>query len=195
MKKRIKITYNTPVVLSFVLICFVVTVLGMFTRDNSTALLFSVYRGSLANPLTYLRLFTHVFGHAGFEHFIGNAMYLLLVGPLLEEKYGSGTMVKVIVATAFVTGVIHCVLWGNSALCGASGVVFAFIVMSSFTAFKEGEIPLSFLLVGALYLGKEVYSGLAVIDNVSNLTHILGGVVGSAAGYMLNKREGNKKRH
>jgi len=194
MKKKLRITYNTPVILSFVLLCFAATAAGMITNDRSTVYLFSVYRGSLTNPLTYLRLFTHVFGHVGFEHFIGNAMYLLLVGPMLEEKYGPKTMVKVIVATAFVTGVIHCILWGNSALCGASGVVFAAIVMSSFTAFKEGEIPLSFLLVGALYIGKEVYSGFAVVDSVSNLTHILGGVVGGAAGYMLNKGQLGKKR-
>ena len=192
--KKIKITYNTPVILTFVLLCFAVTLLGAITRDASTTLLFSVYRGSLANPLTYLRLFTHVLGHAGFDHFIGNAMYLLLVGPMLEEKYGSSTMVKVIIATALITGVIHCGLWGGSALCGASGVVFALIVMSSFTAFREGEIPLSFLLVGILYLGQEVLSGLLIKDNVSNLTHILGGVVGAGAGYMLNKKQGRKKR-
>jgi len=194
MKKKIKITYNMPVILSFVLICFAVTLLGILTNDGSTALLFSVYRGSWTNPLTYLRLFTHVLGHAGLDHFVGNAMYLLLVGPLLEEKYGSATMLKVIIATAFVTGVIHCLLWSNSALCGASGVVFAFIILSSFTAFKDGEIPLSFLIVGVLYIGKEIYSGLVIADNVSNLTHIIGGVVGSAAGYMLNKGQRVKKR-
>lgn len=192
MEKRIKITYNTPVVLSFVLACFAVTVVGMLTGGMSTAALFSVYRGPLTSPMTYLRLFTHVLGHAGFAHFMGNAMYLLLVGPMLEEKYGSAAMIKVILATAVVTGVIHCGLWGNSALCGASGVVFAFIVMSSFTAFKEGEIPLSFLLVGALYLGQEVYSGLAVRDNVSNLTHMIGGAVGAVAGYALNKGQRKK---
>jgi len=194
MKKKIKITYNMPVILTFVLLCFAVTLVGALTDRKSTALLFSVYRGSWTNPLTYLRLFTHVLGHAGFDHFIGNAMYLLLVGPMLEEKYGSDTMLKVILATALVTGVIHCALWSNSALCGASGVVFAFIVMSSFTAFKEGEIPLSFLLVGVLYIGQEVFNGILIRDNVSNLTHIIGGVVGSAAGYMLNKGRRAKKR-
>jgi len=194
MKKKLRVTYNTPVVLSFVIICFAVTLLGMITRDASTALLFSTYRSSLTNPLTYLRLFTHVLGHGGAAHFLGNAMYLLLVGPMLEEKYGSATMLKVIAATALVTGVIHCLLWSGVSLCGASGVVFAFIVMSSFTAFKEGEIPLSFLLVGALYIGQEVYNGLVITDNVSNLTHIIGGAVGGAAGYRLNVG-GKKKMH
>lgn len=188
MKKKLKISYNAPVILSFVTICFIVTVMGAITNNKSTQVLFSVYRGSLTNLLTYLRCLTHVFGHIGFEHFLGNAMYLLLIGPMLEEKYGSKIMLKVIVSTAFVTGIVHCILWSGTSLCGASGVVFACIVLSSFTAFKEGEIPLSFVLVAVLFIGKEVYSGVAVSDNISNLTHILGGVVGSIAGYFLNKK-------
>ena len=189
MKKKIKISYNAPVILSFVIICFAVTMIGVITADRSTGLLFSVYRGSLRNPLTYLRLFTHVFGHMGIEHFISNAMFLLLVGPMLEEKYGSSTMLKVITLTAIITGVIHCLLFGGSALCGASGVVFACILLSSFTAFREGEIPLSFILVAVLFIGKEIYNGVVVQDNISNITHVLGGIVGSVLGYAFNKKK------
>lgn len=188
MIKKIKISYNAPVILSFVIICFAVTVAGVITNNWSTQALFSVYRGSLTNILTYLRCITHVFGHISFEHFIGNAMYLLLTGPMLEEKYGSKTILKVLAATAIITGIVHCVLSSGSYLCGASGIVFACIVLSSFTAFKEGEIPLSFILVALLFVGKEIYSGIVVSDNISNLTHILGGVVGSIAGYFLNKK-------
>ena len=186
--KKIKISYNAPVVLSFVLACFLVTLIGIFTNNNSTEFLFSAYRGSVTNPLTYVRLFTHVLGHSGLEHFIGNAMYLLLIGPMLEEKYGSNTMLKIILCTALVTGVVHCLIWSNYSLCGASGIVFAFIIVSSFTAFKDGEIPISFLLVALLYIGNEIYDGIIIRDNISNFTHILGGVVGSIAGYRLNKK-------
>ncbi len=188
MKKRIKLKYNSPVILTFVLMCFAVTLLGIITRGASTTLLFSVYRGPLSNPMTFLRMFTHIFGHSGFEHFIGNAMYLLLLGPMLEEKYGSSIMVKVIIVTAAVTGLIHCLLWGNFALCGASGVVFACILLSSFTAFKDGEIPVTFIMVAVLFIGKEILSGVITNDDVSNLTHIIGGIVGSICGYALNRR-------
>ncbi len=193
MKKKIKISYNAPVILSFVIICFIVTMIGVVTKGRSTEIMFSVYRGSLGDPMTYIRLFFHVFGHAGVDHFMSNAMFLLLLGPMLEEKYGSNTMVKVIVLTALVTGVIHCLFFGNTALCGASGVVFACIVLSSFTAFKEGEIPLSFILVAILFIGKEMYNGITIQDNISNLTHILGGVVGGVLGYSLNKNKWQRR--
>ena len=190
MKKRkgLKISYNAPVILNFVLLCFIVTILGEVTDNQITEKLFSVYRSSPKDPLTYVRLFGHVLGHGGMEHFVGNALSLLLLGPMLEEKYGSKTLTKVILFTALFTGIIHCVLWSNIMLCGASGVVFACIILSSFTAFRNGEIPMTFVLVAAIYIGQEVYSGVFVQDNISNLTHILGGLVGSVSGYMLNKR-------
>lgn len=191
MKKKFRITYNSPTILSFVIISFVVTLIGMITKGVSTNLLFSVYKSSLLNPLTYIRAFTHVLGHSGLEHFIGNAMYLLLLGPMLEEKYGAKILVKVFIITAFVTGVVHCVFWGNYTLCGASGIVFSCILLSSFTAFKDGEIPLSFILVAIVFIGKELYNGFFIQDNVSNITHIIGGIVGSFSGYVLNKKKAN----
>ena len=77
-------------------------------------------------------------------------------------------------------------------LLGASGVAFAFILLTSFTEFKEGEIPMTFILVAVIYLGQQIWDGLTVDDNISNLSHVIGGLVGSAAGYLLNIR---KKRY
>ena len=121
--RKLKITFNAPVTLGFVFICFVVTLLGVLTGGGSTRLLFMTYHSSLTNPLTYLRFFTHVFGHAGWSHFIGNASYLLLLGPMLEEKYGSKEMLEVIGVTALATGIVNYIFFWNVALCGASGVV------------------------------------------------------------------------
>lgn len=188
MKKNIKISFNAPVTLSFVIICFVVTLMGAVTGGKSTRMLFVTYHSSLTNPLTYIRFFTYVFGHSGWSHFIGNASYLLLLGPMLEEKYGSRQMIEIIGITAVVTGVINYILFWNVGLCGASGIVFAFILLASFTGFKEGEIPLSFILVAAIFIGQQVYEGIAVQDNISNMAHIVGGIVGAVIGYNLNKK-------
>ncbi len=187
-KKKFRVSYNAPVILTFVLLCLAATLLGVVTDHNSTKLLFSVYRSPLTDPLTYVRLIGHALGHGDLSHFAGNAMFLLLLGPMLEEKYGSSMLLKAILFTALFTGIIHSVLWSNVMLCGASGVVFACIILSSFTAFKNGEIPLTFVLVAAIYIGQEIFSGVLVQDNVSNLTHILGGVVGGAFGYLLNRK-------
>ena len=88
--RRLKISFNSPVVLWFSIICLISLILGYLTNGVSTDLVFSVYRSSLANPLTYVRFIGHVFGHANWEHFLGNITLLLVIGPMLEEKYGSG---------------------------------------------------------------------------------------------------------
>ena len=184
--KKLKITNNSPAVLGFALVSLAALILALFTGGGSNRLLFMTYRSSLKNPLTYIRLFTHVLGHSGWAHFIGNMSYILLLGPTLEEKYGSGKILGVIGITALVTGAVNYILFPNVALCGASGVVFAFILLVSFTNVREGEIPLTVLLVALIFIGQQVYEGVFLRDKVSNLSHILGGAVGAAAGYRLN---------
>lgn len=146
------------------------------------------YHSSLRNPLTYLRFFTHIFGHAGWSHLFSNAAYVLLLGPMLEEKYGSRMLAEIIAVTAVVTGIVNYVFFWNVGLCGASGVVFAFIILASFTGFKDGEIPLTFILVAVIYIGQQIFEGITISDNISNMAHIVGGLVGAAIGYMLNKK-------
>ena len=188
MDKGRHITFNSPVVLTFVIVSFGVMVANYLTAGLSNKLLFVTYHSSLASPLTYVRFFTHVLGHAGWSHYIGNMMYLLLLGPMLEEKYGSRALIEVILVTGLVTGLVTWFLFPGIALCGASGVVFAFIMMTSFTSFKEGEIPLTVILVAIIFIGQQVYEGLFVMDNISNMGHIIGGIVGAIAGYTLNKK-------
>lgn len=188
MKTRLKITLNSPAVLGFAFAALISLILGYITFGQSTKLLFMTSHTSLASPLTYLRFFTHVLGHSGFEHFIGNMSYILLLGPMLEEKYGSTKILEIIAITAFITGVLNYIIFPNTALCGASGVVFAFILLTSFTGFKQGEIPLTFILVAVIFIGQQIVEGIFVRDNVSNFSHILGGIVGSAVGYVFNKR-------
>ncbi len=190
--RKIKVSFNAPVILGFTGICFVSLLLGMITKGRSTNLLFSVYRSSMLNLFTYIRFIGHIFGHAGWSHFIGNIMLILVVGPLLEEKYGSSNILFVILSTALITGIVNFMFFPHSQLLGASGVVFAFILLSSFTSIREGSIPLTFILVAAIYIGEQVYNGLFIRDNVSNLTHILGGMTGAGLGFVMHKNKMNR---
>lgn len=188
MTNKLKISFNSPVVLWFAIICFGALVLNIMTGGISNEVLFMTYHSSLTSPGTYIRFFTHVLGHSGWEHYISNMMYILLLGPMLEEKYGSKRLIQVIIVTAFVTGIVNYILFWNVSLCGASGVCFAFILLSSFTSFREKEIPLTFIIVAVIYLGQQIYQGIFIEDNISNMAHIIGGIVGSGAGYVLNKK-------
>lgn len=183
-----KIQYNSPVILTFSLLSFLALLLGLATSNQSTDLLFSVYKGSFADAFFYIRLFGHVLGHISYQHFFNNFVIILLAGPLLEEKYGSKNMCIMILVTAFVTGIINA-LFFDVQLLGASGIVFMFILLSSFVNLEKGKIPLTLILCIFIYLGTEIFSGLTVDDNVAHLTHIIGGICGASFGFLMNKRK------
>ncbi len=188
MKIGVKIKFNSPVILVFVALCFGAMVLTVLTGGFLGQLLFMTYHSSFSDPLTYVRLFTHVLGHADWTHLLGNMMYILLLGPLLEERYGGKKILLVIILTALATGLVNYFLFPGVALCGASGVCFAFILMASFTGFRNGQIPVTFILVAILYLGQEIYNGIFLSDNISNTAHLIGGLVGSVIGYRFGRR-------
>ena len=190
--KKLRISFNAPAVLIFALICVAAQVLNLLTHGASNRLVFSVYRSSLLNPMSYLRCITHVFGHANWEHLIGNMMYLLILGPMLEEKYGTSNMVFVMLATALVTGIVNFVFLPSVRMLGASGIVFAMILLASITTSKDRTIPLSFILVAVLYIGQQIYQGLFTQNNVSQMAHIVGGIVGSVLGFVMNRLKMNR---
>ena len=180
-----QLQYNSPVILTFFLLSLGALFLGQWTGGWTTKHLFCVYRGSLKDPLFYIRLFGHVLGHSGYSHYMNNMLLLLLVGPGLEEKYGSLNLLMTILVTALVTGLVQFIFFPGTALLGASGVVFMMIVLNSFTEMRRGGIPLTMLLVVALYLGNEVVDGLSESDNISQMTHIVGGLCGIVFGFSL----------
>ena len=184
--RKLKISFNSPVVLGFALICVAAQVANLLTGGAANRVAFSVYRAPLTDPMTWVRCVGHIFGHADWDHLINNMMFILLLGPMLEEKYGSSNLVFVMLATALVTGAVNMLFFPNVALLGASGVVFAFILLSSITATEGNTIPVTFILVAILYLGKQVYDGLFTADNISQMGHIIGGLVGSALGFTMN---------
>ena len=59
-------------------------------------------------------------------------------------------------------------------------------MLASFADFREGEIPITFILVAAIFIGQQVYEGITVQNNISNMAHIVGGIVGAIIGYGLN---------
>ena len=186
-RPKFKITFNSPAVLVFALACVAVQVLNVVTHGASNRLLFSTYRASLTNPLTWLRCVTHVLGHADWSHLLNNMMLLLILGPMLEEKYGTKNLVFVMLATAIATAVVNMVFFPNVALLGASGIVFAMVLLASITSTDGHTIPLTFILVAVLYIGQQVYDGIFVADNISQMGHIVGGLVGTVLGFVMNR--------
>jgi membrane associated rhomboid family serine protease len=178
-----RITYNAPVTLSFALLSSAVLLLDQVTGSRLITNFFSV-GGTMnfANPVDYIRLFTHVIGHANWNHLLSNFAFILLLGPILEEKYGSGPILLMMAITALVTGILNVLLF-STGLLGASGIVFMMILLGSFTNFRKGQLPLTFILVVLLYVTREVITAFQE-DSVSQFAHIAGGICGSLFGFL-----------
>ena len=115
-------------------------------------------------------------------------LLLLVVGPPMEEKYGSPALLAGIALTALISGLLQFVCFPGSALLGASGIVFMLIMLASLSGMQDGKIPLTMVLAALLYLGQEVYAIVFVQDNVANFMHIVGGACGTSFGFLSAKR-------
>lgn len=177
----LKIKWNSPVILTFALLCTAIFIADKFMMGHLMPL-FTVYPSiQWSNPFSVASLITHVIGHANLEHLLGNLTFILLLGPIIEEKYGSKNLITMIIATALVTGLVN-IFFFNTGLMGASGIVFMLILLVSFTNVTSGEIPVTFILVAILFIGKELLQSVEV-NQIAESAHVIGGICGSIFGF------------
>ena len=132
MPKKFQVSYNAPFTLTFTIVVFLATLIAAVTDGESSKALFTVYAPmQWDNPMAYLRWMSHIIGHGSWAHFASNFTIILLIGPILEEKYGSGRILGMTLATAAITGILHSI-FGSGGLLGASGIAFMMILLSSF---------------------------------------------------------------
>lgn len=184
-----RLRYNSPVILTFSLLCLLVLFIPALHPVNPTGQFghWFVVDKQFSNFAEYITYFTYIFGHANAEHLMGNLTFILLLGPIVEEKYGGGSLMWMILVTAVATALAHnFIVPGNVALLGASGIVFMLIILVSFTNVHRGQIPVTFILVAILFIGKELLA-MQEQDNISQLAHIIGGVCGGIFGFTIGK--------
>ncbi len=180
-----KLHYNSPFILTFTFLCIILYFLLKGTGLDQTD--FFVLRGSFSFTAlaSYVSVFTYVLNHADVEHLFGNLSFILLLGPILEERYGSKRLFYMTLTTTLATAILN-IIFFSTGIRGASGIVFMLIILISFTNMKNGKIPLTFILVFLLYVGKEVVNSFEE-DNISQFAHILGGICGAFFGFQSNR--------
>ena len=186
--RKLAFTYNAPVTLTFALASFIVLVIGWITSGKSTQMFFEVYRSKIS-VAWFIRLFGHVLGHSSISHYASNMTLFLLLGPVLEEKYGPGTLLEAFGIVAVISGLVNIIFFPGTALLGASGLVFMMIILVSASDLRAGEIPISMILVIIIYMGSELWTMVTAHDNISQLTHIIGGLCGAVIGGLINSKK------
>lgn len=190
---NVKISYNAPVTLTFALIAAIILFLDTFLNNTLIPALFtcpgtseSATAFNIGNPVDYFRMIFHIFGHKDWNHFLGNMAFILLLGPVIEERYGSKILVLMMTITSLVTGVLN-VCFSPTQMFGSSDIAFMMILLTSFTSISKSEIPLSFILILILYIGREIL-GSGQNENIATLAHIAGGLCGSLFAFLATPR-------
>lgn len=182
-KKTVRLVYNSPVVLTFAILATLVLAADYALGGWFIPLFF------MAGPffLTPFGIILHILGHGSFQHLFSNFVMILLVGPLLEEKYGSKKILFMIFATALFTGVLNSIFF-STVLLGSSGIVFMMLILASFANARAGEIPVTFIFTSVFYIGSEIRQAFQV-DSISHFAHIIGGVAGGIFGLWFAPRD------
>lgn len=175
--------YNSVVILTYFFLSLLVLWLKKLTQNKSNKL-FSSGRGSIFNPLTYIKMFTHILGHSNYNHFKNNFLYILLIGPMIEEKYGSLNLLIMIIITAVITAIINIII-SKKQILGASGIVYMLILLSSLVNIEAGKIPITLILIFIFYIVTEIKDGLFKKDNISHLSHLIGAICGFIYGFYI----------
>ena len=178
---KYKISYNSPFILTFAFICSVI----YFIKWLSPGFIDSwfVLRGDFdtGSFRYYFGLITYPLNHSSIEHLFGNMSFILLLGPVVEEKYGQKNLFLMVLTTTAITAIFNIILF-DTGIIGASGIVFLFIVLISFINYQGQGIPLTFVLVVLIFIGKEIIASFDD-DNISQFGHIVGGACGSIFGF------------
>ncbi len=177
----LKLDYNAPVILTFALVCAIVYAIDAYTPVDLTPYVSIGGSFNFSSPIEYLRLFTHPIGHSSWDHILNNMIFVLLLGPIIEEKYGGQRLLVMMLVTALITAILN-IIFFHTGLLGASGIVFMLIILASFANFRSGKIPITFILILVFFIGKEIFDSIQA-DNVSQFAHILGGICGSLFGF------------
>lgn len=180
-----KFDYNAPVVLTYFFICLIILMIDKLCKGKFSAIFFTTYKNdSLLNPLTYFKLISHSLGHANWDHLYSNFIKILLIGPLIEEKYGSINLLIAIIITSLIIGIVNKLL-GKGGILGASGVAYMLIILSSFVNIENGKIPITLTLIILFFVVDEVIKLFRrKKDGVSHLGHVTGAICGGVFGIL-----------
>lgn len=185
MDIKLYFEYNSVVTLTFFFACFVILIINYLTKGKSNNYLFTCRRRSPLNPRTYICLITHAFGHADWDHFSRCFLMTFLMGPLIEEKYGSTTFLIMILVTALFTGIVN-VIFSKRGCIGSSCIVYMLILLSSCVNLSENKIPLTLVMIIIFYVVDEVRKLIfKENDGISHIGHISGAICGIVFGFLM----------
>lgn len=201
-KLNLRVSYDAPVTLTFVIISTIIFLLSFFLAKAGKADgLVKIFTSPTAQtgalpfivkqPLSYLRLLVYIFGTDQANALFTNLILIMLLGPAMEERYGSVIIGIMIFVSALFSGVLNA-CFCESSLVGAVPVVSMMIFLNAFMSFSKKKFPLSFAAVMIFFIVIQVFSGAGAIRII---ICIAGGLCGSLFAFLTSPKMKAEKKN
>ncbi len=183
-KKSYKFEFDSPVVITFTLICTAIFLLdSLALKFKITPLLFTcpgtkagfpaellqgfpapVKAFNFTNPLHFLSIILHIFGNASWPQLLVNSAILLTLGATLEERYGSPVLILMAGISALVSGVL-CATVSNSPVTGSANLVFMCIILASMVSLTKRKVPVSLFMALTVFLAYRLSTAQSMLPS------------------------------
>ena len=174
-KNSLKFIFDSPVVLVFSVVSTVIFISDLILKLNLSEKIFecpgakSVPAFDFKSALSYVKLVIYPFGGENSTSFFLNIGFILLLGPVLEERYGSIMLALMIFITSLVGGVLTACV-STFGISGCGGIVFMMIILSVLSVFIKKQLPVSWIFIFALYLAFSLFSGKKISGFMNEIT-------------------------
>lgn len=134
------------------------------------------------------RMVLYPLTHASWEHLFNNFSSILLLGPILEARFGSRRLALMLLTTTVLTSAANAIVSESTGIAGASGLVFMMTALLGSVGGRKGddginEVPVTFVLL-ATFLGCRELAAVFNEDHISRFGHICGGAIGCVMAWL-----------
>ncbi len=199
-KINLKFAMDAPVTLTFALISLILYLLDSLAFKGSLAqkILLSptCQTGSLpfvvSQPVSFFRLILYAFSAVNWTALLANLLFVLLLGPAMEERYGSLVIGIMMGVSILFSGVLNAAFCPQS-LKGCTSLVFMMIFLNSFMSFSKKKIPLSFIMIFALYIAYGILDK-STGNLLGTIVCVAGGLCGSLFAFLTSPKVKAEKK-
>ena len=199
----LKLIYDAPATLTFAFICVILFAADTFLLKGALSKNYlcspTTASGSAAfqasSPLSYLRLVLYSFGAASASTLVCNMIFVLLLGPSMEERYGTVVIAIMMTVCILFSGVLTA-CFSKTSLTGCSAVIFMMIFLNSFVSLSKKKIPVSFVVVFFLFIFREIFElgAVSVAEGIKIIINIAGGLCGSLFAFLTSPKAKSSRK-
>ena len=190
-----KILIDSYVSIAFVAISLIILLCDLFLSKGKIAAFLAspvlapennINQFNVTSIKSYFQMIFYVFAPSDVNVLIPSLIFIMLLGPTLEDRYGITVIGVMIFICALFSGVLNACFCKNS-LTGPSCIVYMMIFLNIFFSLIKKKIPLSFVVIFVLLIVKDV---LVPSENgiVGIIVNICGGLCGSLIAFLASPK-------